>query len=311
MVSGSLPSAGFHVAVTGASGLIGKALVRRLTNMEYRVRPVVRRTARPGEISWNPENGTLDPTDLEGLDAVVHLAGENIGARWTARRKERIRSSRLLGTRLLSDTLAGLKNPPAVLIAGSAIGIYGNRGDEILTEESPPGEPSHDFLARLGQEWEGAADAARAAQVRVVHPRFGLVLSPRGGVLARMLLPFRLGLGGRLGNGSQWMSWVSIDDAVDALIHLLTANSLSGPVNVTAPNPIRNRDFTRTLGRVLARPTLFSVPSPALRLAFGEMADATLLSSTRVMPRRLLASGFHFKSPDLEGALRHVLQEER
>ena len=310
MVGSSLTSAEFHVAVTGASGLIGRALVQRLTSMGYRVRPVVRRTARPGEVSWNPEDGRLDPRDLEGLDAVVHLAGENIGARWTARRKDRIRSSRLLGTHLLSDTLAGLKNPPRVMIAGSAIGIYGNREDEILTEESLPGEPSHDFLARLGKEWEGAADPARAAQIRVVHPRFGLVLSPRGGVLARMLLPFRLGLGGRLGNGSQWMSWVSIGDAVDALIHLLTTNSLSGPVNVTAPNPVRNRDFTRTLGRVLSRPTVFSVPSPALRLAFGEMADATLLSSARVMPRRLLASGFHFKNPDLEGALRHVLQEE-
>ena len=309
MVSGSLTNAS-HVAVTGASGLIGRALVQRLTSMGYQVRRVVRRTARPGEVSWNPENGRLDPKDLEGLDAVVNLAGENIGARWTERRKDRIRSSRLLGTRLLSDTVAGLKNPPAVLIAGSAIGIYGNREDEILTEESPPGEPSHDFLARLGQEWEGAADAARAAHVRVVHPRFGLVLSPRGGVLARMLLPFKLGLGGRLGSGSQWMSWVSIDDAVEALIYLLKTNSLSGPVNVTAPNPVRNRDFTRALGRVLSRPTVFSVPSPALRLVFGEMADATLLSSARVMPRRLLASGFHFKSPDLEDALRHVLREK-
>jgi len=311
MSDSSASNTGLHVAVTGASGLIGSALVQRLTAKGHRITALVRRAARPGEMSWDPEGGRLDPNDLAGVDAVVHLAGESVAARWTARRKGRIRSSRVRGTRLLSEAIARTSKHPAVLISASAIGIYGNRGDEVLTEESPLGNPSHDFLAAVGQEWEAAADPARAAGIRVVHPRFGVVLSPDGGALGSMLWPFRLGLGGRLGGGAQWMSWVSIDDAVGAIVHLLETDSMLGPFNVTAPEPLPNRDFTRTLGRVLSRPTPFPVPGSALRLVLGEMADGALLSSARVVPRRLLASGFRFAHPDLESALRHVLRRER
>ena len=298
-----------HVALTGAGGLIGSALARRLTREGHRVSPLVRREPRAGEIGWDPEQGRLDPRDLDGVTAVVHLAGENIGARWTSGRKARIRSSRVRGTRLLSESLAQLRTPPAVLLSASAMGIYGNRGDEILTESSHPGDPE-DFLVSLAQEWETAAEAARVAGIRVVHPRFGLVLSPAGGALGKMLLPFRLGLGGRLGPGSQWMSWIAIDDAVSALLHLLGDQAASGPVIVSSPEPARNRDFTRALGRVLSRPTPFPIPSAALRLALGEMADFTLLASMRMVPQRLLASGFRFSYPGLEAALRHVLRKE-
>ena len=295
-----------HVAITGAGGLIGSAITRRLRAENHSVIMLVRRQPGPGEISWDPATGRLDPSELEGLDAVVHLAGENIGARWTTARRVAIRNSRVQGTRVLSQALARTARHPAVLVSASAIGIYGNRGDEILSEESSPGD-RHDFLVALGQDWEQSADAARAAGIRVVHPRFGVVLSPAGGALKRMLLPFRLGVGGPLGPGSQWMSWVSLDDLVDAVLHLILNQSMAGPVNVTAPEPVRNRDFSRALGRVLSRPAIIPVPSAALRLVFGEMADATLLASSRVVPRRLVAAGFSFRYPDLESALRHVL----
>jgi hypothetical protein len=295
-----------HVAVSGASGLIGSALTRRLAADGHRVSRLVRRAAAPGEISWDPGAGRLEPTDLEGLDAVVHLAGENVGVRWTTSRKARIRDSRIQGTRVLSEALARTRTQP-VLVSASAIGIYGNRGDEVLTENSTPG-PREDFLAAVGQEWENAAAPARAAGIRVVHPRFGVVLSPAGGALRKMLLPFRLGLGGRLGKGSQWMSWISIDDVTGALLHLMLNRVLSGPVNVTAPEPVRNRDFTRTLGRMLSRPALLPVPAAALRLVLGEMADSTLLASARVVPERLLESGYAFTHPDLETALRQMLR---
>jgi uncharacterized protein (TIGR01777 family) len=298
------------VAVTGASGLIGSALVTRLIRDQHRVSRLVRRPAGPGEISWDPVTGRLDPNALDGVDAVVHLAGENIGVRWTRTRKARIRTSRVQGTRFLSEALARTRRPPRVLVSASAFGIYGDRGDETLTERSTLGG-ADDFLAAVGLEWENAAAAARAAGIRVVHPRFGLVLSPAGGALRKMLLPFRLGLGGRLGDGTQWMSWISIDDAVNALLHILSTLNLSGPVNLTAPEPVRNRDFTRTLGRVLSRPAPFPVPKTALRLVLGEMADSTLLGSARVLPERLLTSGYRFEHPDLETALRHVLRPDR
>lgn len=310
MAASSPSDAGLHIAVSGASGLIGGALVRHLTTMGHRVSALVRRQPGPGEIGWDPIADALDSNDLEGLDAVVHLAGENVGVRWTAARKTRIRDSRVRGTRVLSEALARTRQRPAVLVSASAIGIYGDRGDEIITESSAPG-PKEDFLAAVGREWENAADPARAGGIRVVHPRFGVVLSPAGGALGKMLLPFRLGLGGRLGSGSQWMSWISIDDVVGALAHLVLNGTLSGPVNITAPEPLRNRDFTRTLGRVLSRPTPFPVPAAALRLVLGEMADSTLLASARVLPERLLQSGYRFTHPDLETALRHVLARER
>jgi uncharacterized protein (TIGR01777 family) len=200
--------------------------------------------------------------------------------------------------------------PARVFISASAVGIYGNRGDEILTEESSTESPSGDFLAATGREWESSADAARTAGIRVVHPRFGVVLSPNGGALGRMLPPFRLGAGGRLGTGAQWMSWIAIDDAVSAILHLLKNQDATGAVNVTSPEPVRNAEFTRSLGRVLSRPAIFPVPALALRLVFGEMADATLLASARVLPQRLLELGFRFDYPLLEPALRHVLRKE-
>jgi uncharacterized protein (TIGR01777 family) len=294
------------IAVSGASGLIGTALVQELNQRGHRVTPMVRRVAGPGEISWDPAGGRLDPADLEGADGVIHLAGENVAARWTRARKARIRESRVNGTRLLSETLAGLRQPPAVLVSASAVGIYGNRRDEPLTEASSPGDPS-DFLVSVAREWEAATAPARAAGIRVVHARFGIVLSPKGGALKKMLPPFRLGLGGRIADGSQWMSWISLDDAVGAVLHLLSTDTLRGAVNTTAPEPVTNRDFTRALGRVLGRPTPFPVPAAVLRLVLGEMADSTLLTSARVLPSRLLESGYRFRYPDLESALRHVL----
>lgn len=299
------------VAVSGSSGLIGEALMKELNRRGHRVSRMVRRAAAGlGEISWDPASGRLDPGDLEGLDGVVHLAGENIAARWTAARKARIRESRVKGTKLISETLAQLRRRPAVLVAASAVGIYGNRGNELLTEASPPGDRSRDFLASVSWEWEAAGEPARVAGIRVVHSRFGMVLSPKGGALKKMLLPFRVGLGGQVGNGTQWMSWISIDDAVGAILHALATETLGGPVNATAPEPVTNQDFARALGRVLRRPTPFRVPAAALRLALGEMADSTLLTSTRAVPSKLLASGYRFQHPDLETALRHVLGKE-
>jgi uncharacterized protein len=298
-----------HIIVSGASGLIGSGLVQRLTAQGHRVSRLVRRVAGPGEISWDPAAGALNPAALEGADAVVHLSGENVGARWSAARKARIRSSRVASTRLLSEALAGLQRPPQVMVSASAVGIYGDRGDEVLTEQSQPGEPAGDFLVSVTQEWEKAADPARGEGIRVVHPRFGVVLSPAGGALRKLLLPFRLGFGGRLGSGKQWMSWISIDDAVEAIHQALVDDRLQGPVNATAPEPVTNRDFTRTLAGVLSRPAPLAVPETALRLALGEMAEGTILSSTRALPARLLETGFRFGYPDLESALRHVLQK--
>ena len=211
----------------------------------HRISRLVRRAPGANEIYWDPAKGRLDPATLEGVDAVVHLAGESVAARWTNARKARIRNSRIRGTRLLSETLAQLRRPPAALVSASAIGIYGDRGDEILTEKSPPADRHLDFLAGVTQEWEEAAEPARSAGIRVVHPRFGVVLSPAGGALRKMLLPFQLGLGGPLGNGAQWMSWISIDDTVGAIRHALRTEALAGPVNVSAPTPVTNRDFTR------------------------------------------------------------------
>ena len=267
---------------------------------------LVRSKPKPeeAEIQWDPVVGTMDTASLEGLDAGVHLAGESIAERWTAEKKTKIRDSRVKGTRLLCESLARLSQPPKAVVCASAIGYYGDRGEEVLREESAAGSG---FLAEVCRGWEAAADPARQRGIRVVHLRIGVVLSPAGGALAQMLFPFRMGLGGKLGSGKQYLSWIAIDDLIRVISHALTTDTLQGPVNAVAPNPVTNLDFTRTLGRVLARPTLFPMPAFAARLAFGEMADELLLASARVEPIRLSATGYQFRHPVLEGALRHLL----
>jgi uncharacterized protein (TIGR01777 family) len=259
----------------------------------------------PESLVWDPDSGRIDPAALEGFDAAVHLAGENIaGARWTFQQKARIRDSRIKGTRVLADALAGLSSPPGVVVSASAIGYYGDRGEELLTEESPPGEG---YLSEVCREWEAATQPASRKGIRVVILRIGIVLTPAGGALARMLLPFKAGVGGIVGTGRQYMSWITLDDTIGAIHHAITSDSLRGPVNAAAPRPVTNREFTKTLGRVLGRPTLFPAPAFAFRLAFGEMADALLLASTRVSSDRLESSGYKFCHRELEGALRHLL----
>ena len=298
------------ILVTGSSGLIGSALVPLLTSQGQSVTRLVRSKPTPGEagIYWDPSTKTIDTLSLEGFDAVVHLAGENIAAgRWTAKQKARIRDSRVKGTRLLAESLARLARRPAVLLCASAIGYYGDRGEEVLQESSPSGSG---FLAEVCREWEAAAEPAARSGIRVVNLRMGVVLSLKGGALATMLLPFRLGVGGRIGDGKQYMSWIAIDDVVGAFSFALRSAALSGPVNVVAPNPVTNAEFTKTLGRVLGRPTVFPMPAFAARLAFGEMADALLLASARLDPAKFLATGFKFRFTELEPALRHILGKE-
>ncbi len=296
------------ILLTGSHGLIGSALAPALTAQGHRIVRLVRvpSTPSPGDAAWDPATGQIaDRAPLEGVDAVIHLAGENVAAgRWTPARKARIRDSRVQGTRLLAETLTHLSRPPAVLLCASAVGYYGDRGDEILREGSPPGTG---FLAEVTRDWEAAAEPARRAGIRVVHFRIGAVLSRAGGLLPRVLPIFRLGLGGPLGSGRQYMSWIAIDDLVNAVLHLLARDGLTGPVNMVAPAPVTNREFTQTLGRVLSRPTPFPVPPIALRVLFGEMADDALMSSARVEPAKLLESRFTFRFPDLEQALRALL----
>jgi len=295
------------VLVTGSSGLIGSALLPLLTTGGHEVRRLVRvgGERRPDVVQWDPINGTIDTAALEGLDAVVHLAGESIaGGRWTAEKKGRIRDSRVDGTALLVKALSGLARPPRTLVAASAIGFYGDRGTDVVDEDSAPGAG---FLADVVREWEAAAQPAAQRGIRVVNLRLGIVLSPAGGALASMLPPFRFGAGGPVGGGAQYMSWVAIDDAIGAVLHALTTPGLSGPVNVVAPHPVTNREFGKTLGQVLSRPAFLPLPAFAVRLAFGEMGEALLLGSARVEPHRLIESGYAFRYPDLEGALRHLL----
>jgi uncharacterized protein (TIGR01777 family) len=265
------------------------------------------RTLKPGgvrTVHWDPATGEIDAAALEGLDAALHLAGESIaGRRWTRARKQRIRQSRVEGTRLIARTLAGLGQPPRVLVCASAVGFYGDRGDEILTEESPPGAG---FFAEVCSAWEAAADPARQRGIRVAHVRTSLVLDPRGGALARLLPIFRWGLGAPLGSGRQWWSWVSRADLV-AVFRFALENDVAGPINAASPQPVRCSEFTRTIGRVLGRPTWPPVPRSVLRLLAGEMADAALLASARLDPRRLVGSGFRFRHPALEPALREML----
>lgn len=296
-----------RVVVSGASGFIGSHLVERLRGAGHDVLRLVRRAAqRPDEVRWDPSGGTLDPEDLNGVEGAVHLAGAGIGdKRWSEKRKNEIRDSRVDGTRLLATTLAKLDPLPRVLVSGSAVGYYGNRGDEVLTEESPSGDG---FVAGVVRDWERAADPAREAGVRVVNIRSGIVLHPSGGVLKKQLPFFKLGVGGPLGHGRQWTSWISLDDELRAIEHALADASLDGPINATAPEPVTQKQLAKTLGKVLRRPAVVPVPAFALKLLFGsEAVDDVFMTSQRVHPTRLTASGFVFSHPNLETALRAML----
>lgn len=294
-----------RIAVTGANGLVGAQLAAFLSTGGHDVRPIVRSPRDARDIHWNPAAGAVDSDALEGMDAVVHLAGENIAAgRWSDESKKRVLESRTVGTRFLCEKLAGLARKPRVLVSASAIGFYGNRGDQALDEGSAAGDG---FLADVCRQWEEATQPARDAGIRVVNLRIGVVMTPLGGALAQMLTPFRLGLGGPLGDGSQFLSWISLDDVLGAVLHAIATPSLEGPVNATAPTPATNAELTRTLASVLRRPALLPAPAFALRAALGEMADALLLASTRVIPRRLMESGFVFRDPGLHGALADML----
>lgn len=295
-----------RVLITGSSGMVGSALIESLSSKGHEIVRLVRsRPSADNEVLWNPETGEIDRAALEGLDAAVHLAGENIAeGRWNEEKKRRIRESRVKGTHLLSDALASLDRRPRVLVSASAIGFYGDRGADVLTERSASGEG---FLAEVCREWELATRAAAQAGIRVVNYRIGLVLSRTGGALPQMLTPFKFGLGGKVGTGEQYISWVALDDVVGAIEFAIENESLSGPVNLVAPNAVTNLEFTKALGHALSRPTFLSVPAFAARLAFGEMADALLLSSARVVPERLKEAGYKFKHTEIEEALRHVL----
>jgi uncharacterized protein (TIGR01777 family) len=295
------------VAITGSSGLVGSALIHALEADGHLIRPVVRRAPRQGadEIRWDPDKGTIDAAEFAGVDAVVHLAGENIAAhRWTESFKQKVLASRVRSTKLLCDTLAGLVSKPTVLVSASAIGYYGNRGAEPVDESATGGRG---FLAEVCQQWEAATASAKAADIRVVNLRIGFVLSKDGGGLAKMLTPFRFGAGGVIGSGNQYMSWISLDDLVRVIQFTLTAAALVGPVNAVAPTPVTNREFTKTLGSVLHRPTIFPMPAFAAKLAFGEMANDMLLGGARVEAGALNNARFEFRYPQLDAALRHIL----
>jgi uncharacterized protein (TIGR01777 family) len=297
-----------RVIVTGSHGLIGGELVAQLGAGGHEVTRLVRHgQPGPGEASWDPAAGTVEAAKLEGHDAAVHLAGVGIGDhRWTDDHKRAVLDSRVQGTGLLARTLAALSSPPAVLVSGSAVGYYGiDRGDDELTEAD---ERGRGFLADVVAAWEDAAAPAAGAGIRVALARSGVVLTGRGGALKKQLLPFKAGLGGRLGTGKQWLSWISLDDEIAALLHLIATDGPAGPVNLTSPHPVTNADFTATLARVLHRPALIPVPTPALHALFGrEMVSEMLLGGQRVLPAALQSSGFTFGQPDLEGALRHTL----
>ena len=298
-----------RVAISGATGLVGSALTRSLQAEAENtdVLRLVRKNPQGTDVLWDPSSALTDEEleALSGCDAIVHLAGENIAeGRWSASKKQRIRDSRVHSTRRLSEGLAKLEQKPQTLVCASAIGVYGNAGDQMMTENSPA---ASDFLAEVCTAWEAAADPARDAGIRVVHLRIGVVLSDQGGALAKMLTPFRLGMGGRVGSGQQYMSWIALPDLVGVIRHAIFHDSLSGPVNSVAPAPVTNAEFTKTLGRILGRPTLFPMPAIVARTLFGEMGDALLLSSTRVSAEKLVASGYEFEFPELASALRGVI----
>ena len=295
-----------RILVAGASGLVGSALVPLLKANGAEVVRLVRSSPRAGEIEWHPDRGLIDTAALEGFDAIVNLAGDGIAnGRWTTEKKRRILDSRVNGTRLLSEALAGLSHRPSTFINASAIGFYGNRGAELVDEESGPGEG---FLAKVCREWESAAAPAEEAGTRVVKLRLGPILAREDGMLAKMLTPFKMGMGGKVGSGKQYISWVALDDVVAAIDCILRNVSLRGPINVVAPLPVTNEEFAKTLGRVLSRPTFMAMPAFAARLAFGEMAEEMLLVSQRVAPKVLNHAGFKFQYPELEGAVREMLR---
>ncbi len=296
------------IAITGSSGFIGSALVRALREDQHRVVRLVRSQPRPGgdEVQWDPEGGAIDLDRLEGFAAVVHLAGENIAqGRWTRAKRNRIWDSRVKASQMLCRALLRLESPPHTIIGASAIGFYGNRGDEILEDGASSGG---EFLAEVCRYWEAAIEPASAHGIRVVHLRLGMVLGPGGGALAALLPFFRMGLGGTIGGGEQYWSWIALEDVLGAIQFILKDEAIKGPVNAVSPEPVTNREFTKTLGRALHRPTLFPVPAFAARLAMGRMADEMLLASARVQPARLLEAGYAFRYPQLEQALRYALQ---
>ncbi len=286
------------VAVTGASGLIGSALVAELEGRGDQVIRIGRTARREGDVIWNPTEGALNPEEIEGVEAVVHLAGETIEGRWTQKKKRKILESRVKGTQLLTQTLQRLDSPPQVLVSSSAVGFYGSQGDEILTESSSLGTG---FLAEVCEEWEAAASAV-PSETRLAVARTGVVFTPSGGALKKLLIPIRLCFGGPLGKGNQWWPWITLTDEVRAFQHLID-NEIEGPVNLVSPQPLRNRELTKQIAKVLGRPAFLPVPAFALRTLLGEMADELLLSSIRVHPEVLETSGFQFDSPDLQSAL--------
>ena len=299
-----------HIAVSGSTGLVGSALCDHLRDQGREVRPIVRGSAgSDDEILWDTEHQTFDAKALAQCDAVVHLAGEGIMGRWTDEKKSLVRDSRIKSTHALAQTLAELDDGPRTLIVASAIGFYGDTGQtDARTEDDPPGDTDADFLTDVCVEWEQAADPARQAGIRVVHIRIGIVLSPDGGALATMLLPFKLGLGGVVGSGKQWMSWVALTDLVRILEHAIDTPEITGPINAVAPKPVTSKQFTKALGRVLNRPTILPVPGFAIKLLYGkDCAEATALGSIRAVPKRLIDAGFVFEYAELDKALKHEL----
>lgn len=297
-----------RVLVSGAAGLVGSELTAFLTTGGHEVCALTRHPKSADQVGWSPSDGSIEADKLIGLDAVVHLAGESIVGRWTSSKKQRIRDSRIKGTRLLAETLATLREKPKCLVCASATGFYGDRGDEVLTEESLPGSG---FLAELCQEWEQACQPARDAGIRVVNVRIGLVLTPKGGLLGTLLPLFKSGFAGRVGDGTQWMSWIAIDDLVDVFHAGIMDETLTGALNATAPHPVTNAEFTKTLGRVLGRPTFLPVPKLAVKAALGEAGDELALASARVLPSRLQQRGHAFRFEELEPALRFLLGKQR
>jgi len=293
------------ILVTGASGFIGTALVRHLAANGHEPLPLGRSRSTANAVVWNPETGEIEVEKLAGIDAVIHLAGENIASgRWTAAKKQRLINSRLKGTHLIAETISKMARPPSVLVSASAVGYYGDRGNEILREESAPGRG---FLADLCVQWEAATEPATRRGIRVVHPRLGIVLARHGGVLGKMLLPFKLGVGGKVGSGNQYMSWITLEDLCSILLYCAQTSNLHGPVNAVTPNPVTNLEFTKALGNALSRPTIFPLPAFVARTALGEMADELLLYSARVEPRKLNNLRFGFRHSELGAALKGIV----